>query len=106
VLSGQAYWDSEQFLTTLSPAQRVPDMGTMSFDFEALKVLAEGNTTLNVVGNTNKPLKGKNIPIPNIREGLVARPVEERNHFDLPSDGRVVLKLVSNTYLEMVDERE
>jgi len=106
VLDGTTYWNPTRFRDAIIPDRRVPDFGVMPFDFEALKLLAEGNTTLPVVGNTNKPdKKGKN-PIPNIREGIVVKPLEERNHFDLPSDGRVILKLVSNTYLETVDERE
>ena len=104
VLDGQTYWDALKFQSMFLPDWRVPDLGVMPFDFAALQALAEGNTTLQVVGNTNKPGKGGK-PIPNIREGIVVRPLKERTHFDIP-DGRVILKLVSNNYLETVKEPE
>ena len=104
VLDGVNYWNVNQFRKTLyEPTWRVPDYGDVEFDLERLKAVAEGMTTLDVVGNTNPPdKKGKN-PIPNIREGIVVRPLEERVDYHL---GRVILKLVSNTYLETVQEPE
>lgn len=104
VLDGIDYWNVTQFRKELyDPIWRVPDFGNVAFDFESLKELAEGMTRLPVVGNTNPPdKKGKN-PIPNIREGIVVKPLEERIDFEL---GRVILKFVSNNYLEIVKEPE
>jgi RNA ligase (TIGR02306 family) len=104
VLEGVNYWDAEHFLLNFNEDQRVPliEYGT-PFDFEHLKAVAEGNTTLPVVGNTNPPDKKGKSPVPNIREGVVVRPVVERADYHL---GRVVLKLVSNNYLETVSEPE
>ena len=102
VLDGTSYWDAERFCYEIAPKYRVPKLDAMPFDFKALQALAEGPTLLPCVGNTNRPLrKDKNAPIPNIREGIVVRPVRERAEHKL---GRVILKLVSNGYLETVKE--
>ena len=62
----------------------VPTVGdAVPFDFEALKEMAEGNSLVD--GATN------------IREGVVVRPMEERNSLEI---GRVCLKLVGNGYFE------
>jgi RNA ligase (TIGR02306 family) len=94
------YWDVDRLHSAVDSKNLVPDFGTMPFDFKALQFFAEGPTTIPVVGNTNKPDKKGKQPIPNIREGLVIRPMRERTDHKL---GRVILKLVSNNYLEKVD---
>ena len=58
------------------------------FNLEKLKALAEGPSLL------ARPIQG---PSPQIREGIVVRPMTERTS---PELGRVQLKLVSNVYLE------
>ncbi|HEV2172653.1 MAG TPA: RNA ligase family protein [Nitrospira sp.] len=102
VLEGTQYWSVSKFRKEIPQSSRVPDWGIVEFDFERLKELAEGDTMLEVTGNTNKQGKGGK-PIANMREGIVVRPLEERYEHDL---GRVILKLVSNTYLETVKEPE
>jgi hypothetical protein len=61
----------------------VPVLYRGPFDFEVIKALAEGRSS--VPGADN------------IREGIVINPVTERR---VPGLGRVQLKLVSNTFLE------
>jgi RNA ligase (TIGR02306 family) len=83
VLEGSAWLDAEPFMAMFSEEQRVPSLGIMPFDFEKLKALADGNSLI----------PGAN----HMREGIVIRPVKERTHYKL---GRILLKLVSNAYLE------
>lgn len=114
VFDQASYWSPTLFRHVFTPEQRVPDLGDVPFDFEMLQGLAEGDTTLPVppshanfaihlppLANTNKRGKDGKTPIPNMREGIVVKPMEERYEHSL---GRVVLKLVSNTYLETVKE--
>lgn len=61
----------------------VPVLYTGSFDWEAIKTLVDGPTTV-------PGAKG-------IREGIVIRPLKERHVRGL---GRLILKVVSNAYLE------
>lgn len=104
VLEGSGYWNATKFLSTFTVEQRVPYLNLANtFDFNTLQGLAEGPTNLPVVGNTNPPDKKGKKPIPNMREGIVVRPLEERIEHEL---GRVILKFVSNTYLETVKEPE
>jgi len=83
VMEGMEYWDAEKFLVEVPEAIRVPSFGIMPFDFEKLKALADGPTLL---GGGN-----------HMREGIVIKPLKERKHWKL---GRVMLKMVSNAYLE------
>jgi len=62
--------------------QTVPLIARIPFSLEAVKELSEGMTTVN----------GAN----HMREGVVVRPVIERKHHKI---GRVLLKMVSDTYL-------
>jgi RNA ligase (TIGR02306 family) len=59
----------------------VPSFGYLTYNFEKIRDLANGPTTL---GATH------------IREGVVVKPLTERNH---PKVGRLVLKYVSDAYL-------
>ena len=101
ILCSTGYWSLKSFLPIFRECEIVPDFGIIPFDFETLKALAEGETTLPVVGNTNKRGKDGKTPIPNLREGVVVRPLEERQD---PKLGRVILKFVSNNYLELVKD--
>jgi RNA ligase (TIGR02306 family) len=83
VIEGMEYWDAEKFLADMPKEFRVPDLGVMPFDFEKLKTLADGPSLV----------KGAD----NMREGIVIKPLKERKHWSL---GRVMLKMVSNAYLE------
>lgn len=83
ILNGQSYVDAEEFIHALPEEQRVPNLGIMSFDFEALKKLSNGKSLI----------PGAN----HLREGIVIRPVKERMDMTL---GRVILKIVSTDYLE------
>jgi len=84
VMDGTEYLGADAFLASVPlESQRVPSFGIMPFDFEVLSKLAEGQSTV----------PGAN----NIREGIVIKPVEERRHYAL---GRVMVKMVSNAYLE------
>jgi RNA ligase (TIGR02306 family) len=83
ILEGMEYWDSERFLAEVPDWMRVPTLGVMPFDFEKLQALADGQSLI----------KGAN----NMREGIVVKPMKERKHWKL---GRVMLKMVSNAYLE------
>lgn len=83
VMEGTEYWDAEKFLAEIPADCRVPDFGIMPFDFEKLQGLADGNSLI----------KGAN----HMREGIVIKPLKERKHYKL---GRVMLKMVSNAYLE------
>jgi RNA ligase (TIGR02306 family) len=83
ILDGMNWLDAKPFMAMFPEEQRVPCLGIMPFDFEKLKALADGTSLI----------PGAN----HMREGIVIRPVEERSHYKL---GRVLLKLVSNAYLE------
>ena len=83
VIEGMEYWDAEKFLAELPKEWRVPDFGVMPYDFEKLQALADGPSLI----------KGAD----HMREGIVIKPVKERKHWKL---GRVMLKMVSNAYLE------
>ena len=83
IMEGAEYWDAEKFIAEIPADLRVPDFGVMPFDFEKLQGLADGNSLI----------KGAN----HMREGIVIKPLKERKHWKL---GRVMLKMVSNTYLE------
>jgi RNA ligase (TIGR02306 family) len=83
ILEGMEYIDAERFIAELPAEHRVPDFGIMPFDFEKLQALADGQSLL----------KGANC----MREGIVIKPLKERKHWKL---GRVMLKMVSNAYLE------
>lgn len=103
VLNGTEFWNVKKFNEVLYPIHRVPDLGVHRYDFHELQKLAEGNTLIKCAGNTNPPSrKDQNVPIANMREGIVVRPVEERQHVSL---GRVIAKFVSNKYLEEMDDR-
>jgi len=77
------YWDAEKFLAEIPEERRVPSLGIMPFDFGRLQALADGPSLV----------RGAN----HAREGIVIKPVKERKHWSL---GRVMLKVVSNEYLE------
>lgn len=83
IVQGTEYLDSDVFCAALPVEHRVPSFGVMPFDFEALQKLADGPSLI----------PGAN----HIREGIVVKPVKERQHYKL---GRVMAKLVSNKYLE------
>ena len=83
VMEGMDYWDAEKFIAEVPAEFRVPDLGVMPFDFEKLQGLADGTSLI----------KGAN----HMREGIVIKPLKERKHWKL---GRVMLKMVSNAYLE------
>jgi RNA ligase (TIGR02306 family) len=83
VMEGMEYWDAEKFLAEIYKDCRVPDFGIMPFDFEKLQALADGPSLI----------KGAD----HMREGIVIKPIKERKHWKL---GRVMLKMVSNAYLE------
>jgi RNA ligase (TIGR02306 family) len=84
VMDGMEYMNVDQFMTSVpDEARRVPSFGVMPFDFEALQALADGLSTVPNAGN--------------IREGIVVKPLVERKHWKL---GRVMVKMVSNAYLE------
>jgi len=83
ILREQEYMDAEEFVKALPPENRVPDLGVMPFDFEKLQALADGPSLLKGAGH--------------MREGIVIKPLKERRHYKL---GRVMLKMVSNAYLE------
>jgi len=83
ILDGMEYIDAEQFIAEVPEEQRAPSLGVMPFDFEKLQALADGPSLI----------KGAN----HMREGIVIKPLKERKHWKL---GRVMLKMVSNAYLE------
>lgn len=83
ILDGTEYWDAERFIEAMPEAYRAPSFGIMPFDFEKLQALADGPSLI----------KGAN----HMREGIVIKPLKERKHWQL---GRVMLKMVSNAYLE------
>lgn len=83
ILNGMEYMDAEQFIAEVPEADRAPSLGVMPFDFEKLQALADGPSLI----------KGAN----HMREGIVIKPLKERKHWKL---GRVMLKMVSNAYLE------
>jgi RNA ligase (TIGR02306 family) len=83
ILDGMEYIDAEQFIVTVPEEFRAPSLGVMPFDFEKLQALADGPSLI----------KGAN----HMREGIVIKPLKERKHWKL---GRVMLKMVSNAYLE------
>jgi RNA ligase (TIGR02306 family) len=83
ILDGMEYIDAEQFIAEVPEEFRAPSLGVMPFDFEKLQALADGPSLI----------KGAN----HMREGIVIKPVKERKHWKL---GRVMLKMVSNAYLE------
>jgi len=86
ILVGTQFMDVEPFMAAFPEDHRVPCLGIMSFDVEKFKTLADGNTLV----------PGAN----HIREGIVIRPIKERTD---PHLGRVILKVVSNAYLEKSD---
>jgi RNA ligase (TIGR02306 family) len=83
VMEGMEYWDAEKFVAEIPKEHRAPDLGVMPFDFEKLQALADGQSLI----------KGAD----HMREGIVIKPIKERKHWKL---GRVMLKMVSNAYLE------
>lgn len=83
ILNGTEYLNAMDFIKALPEEHRVPDFGIHPFDFEALQKLADGQTTIRGASH--------------IREGIVVKPVIERQHWKL---GRVMVKMVSNAYLE------
>src|SRR5580658_1670434 len=83
ILNGSEWMDAEPFRAALHSDVRVPDFGIMPFDFEKLQKLADGPSLI----------KGAN----HMREGIVIKPLKERRHYKL---GRVMVKMVSNAYLE------
>ena len=83
ILNGSEWMDAEPFRAALHPDVRVPDLGIMPFDFEKLQKLADGPSLI----------LGAN----HMREGIVIKPLKERRHYKL---GRVMVKMVSNAYLE------
>jgi RNA ligase (TIGR02306 family) len=83
ILNGTEYMDAEKFIEALPEEHRAPLFGVMPFDFEKLQALADGPSLI----------KGAN----HMREGIVIKPLKERQHWKL---GRVMLKMVSNAYLE------
>ena len=83
ILDGMEYIDAEQFIAEMPESDRTPSLGVMPFDFEKLQALADGPSLI----------KGAN----HMREGIVIKPIKERKHWKL---GRVMLKMVSNAYLE------
>jgi RNA ligase (TIGR02306 family) len=83
ILKGSSWLDAEAFMTFLSPEQRVPCLGIMPYNFAELVKLAEGPSLIPGASNA--------------REGIVIRPIKERYHRRV---GRVILKIVSNAYLE------
>jgi RNA ligase (TIGR02306 family) len=83
ILNGSEWMDAEPFRAALHADVRVPDFGIMPFDFEKLQKLADGPSLI----------KGAN----HMREGIVIKPLKERRHYKL---GRVMVKMVSNAYLE------
>ena len=84
ILDVTRWLDAEEFIAALPSDRRVPMLGIMPYNFEALVKLADGKSL--VPGAADQ-----------IREGIVIKPLKERYHRKL---GRVVLKIVSNTYLE------
>ena len=88
VLRGSKWTPARELLAL--PLPIVPVIGPVPapFNLEKLKALAEGPSLL------ARPIKGQS---PQIREGIVVRPMIERTS---PELGRVQLKLVSNVYLE------
>jgi hypothetical protein len=70
-------------MDALPHEHRAPTFGIMPFDFDKLQALADGPSLV----------KGAN----HMREGIVIKPLKERQHWKL---GRVMLKMVSNAYLE------
>lgn len=85
VMEGTEYWDAEKFLAEIPEEYRTPSFGVMPFDFEKLKALAD-NLKSSIFSAKNQ-----------LAEGIVVKPIKERKHWKL---GRVVLKVVSNQYLE------
>jgi RNA ligase (TIGR02306 family) len=83
VMQGMEYWDAEKFLAEVPEQHRVPTLGVMPFDFERLQVHADGKSHISGADH--------------MREGIVIKPLKERKHWKL---GRVMLKMVSNAYLE------
>jgi RNA ligase (TIGR02306 family) len=83
ILDGTEYLDAEAFRAALPAERRVPELGIMPFDFEKLQALADGPSLV----------RGAN----HAREGIVVKPLVERKHWKL---GRVMVKMVSNAYLE------
>jgi tRNA-binding EMAP/Myf-like protein len=83
ILNGSEWMDAEPFRAALHSDVRVPDLGIMPFDFEKLQKLADGPSLI----------PGAN----HMREGIVIKPLKERRHYKL---GRVMVKMVSNAYLE------
>lgn len=83
ILDGTRYLDAEEFIAALPEEHRAPSLGIMPFDFEKLQALADGPSL--VPGAKN------------IREGIVIKPLKERQHYKL---GRMMVKMVSNAYLE------
>jgi len=83
ILNGTEYVDAEAFQAALPEKYRVPCLGIVPFDFEKLQKFADGPSLI----------LGAN----HMREGIVIKPLKERQH---PKLGRVMVKMVSNAYLE------
>lgn len=83
IMEGAEFWDAERFVEAVPESFRVPSLGTMPFDFGKLQALADGPSLVKGAGH--------------MREGIVIKPLRERKHWKL---GRVMLKMVSNAYLE------
>ena len=83
VLRGSEWREYDDWTRFLPVEIRVPVIYRGPFDFDQLVKLSDGQSTI----------PGAN----HVREGIVVRPIPERND---PHQGRVHLKLVSNSYLE------
>ncbi len=73
----------DRMAALLTPDQRVPQVYRGPYSPEKLEELADGPSLIPLADH--------------LREGIVVRPLEERRE---PRLGRVILKVVSNTYLE------
>ena len=83
VLHGSEWREYDEWTQFIDEENRVPVVFSGPFDFDMLVKLSDGQSLI----------PGAN----HIREGIVVRPIPERND---PHQGRVHLKLVSNSYLE------
>jgi RNA ligase (TIGR02306 family) len=83
VLAGGEWLEYDAWSQLFSCDQRVPLVYRGPFDFEELVKRSDGLSLVPGAGN--------------VREGIVVRPIPERRD---PMEGRVHLKLVSNSYLE------
>ena len=83
VMTGSSWREYDDWTQYISEENRVPVVFAGAFDFDMLVKLSDGQSLI----------PGAN----HIREGIVVRPIPERT---APHQGRVHLKLVSNSYLE------